>query len=85
MGALDAIVVVVFAAGRVWRARSQVLEHTHEVPEKVDTDEMRVFRDALEGAWKQRRWRRVLENTEVQNKQELQCFGLLRVRAASVK
>ena len=61
----------------MWYARNQVLEHAHQVPEKVYADEVRVFRDALERRWEQRRWRRVLQDAEVQHEQELQCFGLL--------
>lgn len=61
----------------MWYARNQVLEHAHQVPEKVYADQVRVFRDALERRWEQRGWRRVLQDAEVQYEQELQCFGLL--------
>ena len=61
----------------MWYARNQVLEHAHQVPEKVYADQVRVFRDALERRWEQRGWRRVLQDAEVQHEQELQCFGLL--------
>lgn len=61
----------------MWHPRNQVPEYLHQVPEKIDADEMGVFCDPLQRRWEQRGRRRVLQNTEVQHKQELQCFGLL--------